>query len=377
MNYVKCSYCNCEYKVDTDFLGKSIKCQECHNFFEVIDIYEKKRKPTFEELAVAYNLVTKEQLDEARSIQQAEEQLGRDTPISEIFIQKNMMSLEQLTMIQDINKYMELRLLDKQFGKIAIKKGFLSEREIKLALSVQAISFKKNKYCRLIGDILIESGVMNDSQRDIILEEQKRIDISLPRKKSSVVNAETNADLRTRIRDTLHDIRSMSFKEFILTFTQKRALVVISVIILLTAGLMMYASTIKPKNYRQIGKEGVIDKIFKPKKYYKYPFEFSTTLKDSAFLRLEMDVEFYDLNGFEEFDNKLPRIKHAFGLVFNPRFSYQIRSRKKIVRTLKKIFNSQLDVHISNVYVTEYILTKPSGGNIKEPERSLPDFSFN
>ena len=149
MHYVKCSFCNCEYKVDPEFLGKSIKCQECNNFFEVLNIYEKKRKPSFEELALSYGIIKKEQLQEAISIQRSEEQLGNPTSLADIFLKKKMVKPDQLAMIQDINKYLELRLLDKKFGKIAMDKGFISEREVKLALSVKAINFKKNKYCRL------------------------------------------------------------------------------------------------------------------------------------------------------------------------------------------------------------------------------------
>lgn len=375
MDYVKCSYCNCEYKVDSDFLGKSIKCHECNNFFEVANLYKKKRKPTFEELAIAYGVITKDQMLEAVSILKAEERKGKSTSIGDILIEKEMAKPDQVRMLREINNYMETRLLDKKFGRIAMNKGFLTEREVKLALSVQAIGFKKNKYCRLIGDILIESGVMNRAQKDIILEEQKRVDQDTPKNKAL---AESTVELGffQKVKNTIAEFRSMSFKEFFIYFTKSKALIGLSIIILVTIVLFVYASTLKPKHYKQIEKDGIIDKMVKHQKTYQYPFEFSTTLSDSAFFRLELDIVFHNLDGFEEIDKKLDILKHAFYLVFAPRLSYQVKTREEIPKTLMKIFNSQLDVRVSKVIVNEYILSLGPEAEPVVPRRNMPDFSF-
>lgn len=377
MHYVKCTHCDSEYKVAPDLTGKSIKCQACNQSFKVLKTYQKKRKPAIEELAVIYKLITNEQLMEAISIQQTEEQLGKKTSLTDIFLQKKMMDKRQLNLLQDISKFLELRTMDKQFGKIAIKKGMLSEREINLALSVQEVSFKKHKYCRLIGDILVEAGVMNVSQRDMILEEQKRADQLIPTKEGDFDNASINAKRQMGgLKAKISNFRHSKFRAIIHFFTLKKALIVISAIILITAGLMMYASTLKPKNYRQFGKRGLASSFLYEKNHYKYPLEFSTTLKDFSYFHIEMEIEFDNINGFEEFNAKLPRILHAFNLVYAPRRSDQIKSKSKISNTLKKILSSQMDITIRNVRVTKYIVTEPESGELIEPKKELPDFSF-
>ncbi|MBU0996302.1 MAG: IBR domain-containing protein [Proteobacteria bacterium] len=375
MNFIQCPFCNCEYRIDPEFVGNTIKCQKCEKSFEAIHVYQKNRKPNLEDLALAYDAITKEQLEEALSIKKAEDQLGNAVNIEDIFLQKGMIDPEQLEMLKEINQFLELRLLDKKFGKIAINKGFLTDREVKLALSVQAINFKKKKYCRLIGDILIESGVMNESQRDEILMEQKRLDGVLPQKANESTAEGPKQDIKQKFRAFVQDVRDANIQNLIITFTQRRALIVISAIALITVSLIIYAATVKPKNYKNVSDSSFLSKIFeKDKRYFVYPFKYSTTLSDQAFLNLEMDVEFTDINGFEEFERKEARLRHAFNLVFNPRSYRQVKGEKKIHTTLKRIFRAQMDVDITNVYVTKYILTEPPESDGED--RPIDDTAF-
>ena len=375
MHYAKCTFCGCEYRVEPDFAGKTIKCQQCHKDFEVADLYEKQRKPSFEEIAIAYGVITKEQLKDAVLLQRKEAKEGNTLSLTDIFIKNDMMKPEQFSMLQDISKYLDLRLLDKQFGRIAIKKNMLTEKEIKLALSVQAINFKKNKYCRLIGDILIESGVMTTAQRDTILEEQKRIESALL-KKEEVVDVEMDATMRKGMKERISNLKSLRFKDILTILSQKRSLIIIFTVMASIIGLFVYASIIKPQYYRHISKEGIVHTVLDAnKEVYKYPFEFSTTLKDGAFFHFKIDILFYDIGGFQELDDKLDVLQHAFGMVFTPRDSSQIKSKARIVGTLRKILESQLELKIADVDVTDYTLTS-SGEPIPLEKKSKMNFSF-
>ena len=262
------------------------------------------------------------------------------------------------TMVQDIHKYLETRSLDQQFGKIAIKKGFLSDRDIQVALSMQLKSFKKNKSCRLIGDILVEANLLNENQRDSILEDQKRSESMIPSgpDKDGKVEIPGIKGWYSRQRE---EIASEGIVNFLLRFVQKRAIPVIISILVMTIAFIFYASLTKPQNYRQIDDESLISKIFHfGKKKYVYPFSFSTSLADNSYLSLEMDVIFFDREGYLEIIRKEDMIQHAFTIVFNPRVASQIKTRKKMIYTLKKIFNSQLDNRIADVEITKYVLTK-------------------
>ena len=363
MDFIQCPFCNCEYRVDKEIAGNTIKCQKCEKSFEAKHIYQKKRTPSFEELALSYALISQEQLNEAISIKKAEEQLGNVVSIEDIVLQKRMIQSEQVEMLKGISQFLEMRSLDKKFGKIAISKGFLGEKEVNLALSVQTVNFKKKKYCRLIGDILVESGVLNENQRDSILKEQKRIDSFLPNENNEKPSPKpTDGSMKGSIRSILKEVGEVNYHQLIVTFTQKRALIVIFSILLLTIGLIIYATTVKPNNFRSSVEKSFIDKIFETdQKHYLYPLTYSTTLADQAFFSIEMEIEFNDINGFDEFDRQGERIRHAFNLVFTPRTSQQIKGEKKIHTTLKKIINSQVKTHITNIYVSKYMLTSPDG----------------
>lgn len=381
MNFIQCPFCNCEYRIDPEISGNTIKCQKCEKNFEVKNIYKKERRPSFEDLAVAYDVITREQLDEAVSIKRAEEQLGNIVAIEDILVQKGMVNGEQMGMLKEINQFIETRALDKKFGKIAMTKGILTEKEVKLALSVQAVNFKKKKYCRLIGDILIESGVMNEKQRDDILIEQKRLDGKLPKGGGSEAGDDGPVTFKEKLKTFVTDVREANIQNLIVTFTQRRALIVIAVITAITIGLIVLATTVKPTHYRNISENSLMDKLLhKDARHYLYPFKFSTTLADHAFFNIEMDVEFTDINGFEEFERKSSRLRHAFNLVFSPRNSNQIKSEKRIPSTLKKIIEAQMELDITDVHVTKYVLTEPEiipESEAPPPEgRSIDDTAF-
>lgn len=359
MYFIQCPFCNCEYRIDKEIEGNTIKCHKCQKSFEAKNIYQKNRKPKFEQLAMAYELINQEQLDEAISIQKAEEQLGNIIAIEDILLQKGMIQPEQMEMLKSINEFLEMRSLDKKFGKIAVSKGFLTEEEVKRALSAQVASFKQHKYCRLIGDILIETGVLKESQRDSILMEQKRIDAFLPHEKKALANQPPSASKNKSARRFTY-IREITMRHLIRHLTQRWALAVIVSITLLTVGVMIYATTATPRNFRSSVDKSLMDRIFETdKRHYLYPLRYSTTLSDQFFLTIEMEIEFTDINGLKEFESQGEAIRRAFDQVFNPRTSRQIKREQRLHSTLRKILKSQIETPITNIYISKYMLTEP------------------
>ena len=68
----------------------------------------------------------------------------------------------------------EIVKLDKRFGRIAIKNKLLTIDQVKEALRKQDYIFKKSNYIMLIGDILVDSGILGERYRDAILKRQNR-----------------------------------------------------------------------------------------------------------------------------------------------------------------------------------------------------------
>jgi hypothetical protein len=58
----------------------------------------------------------------------------------------------------------------KRFGAIAVEKGFVTEDQLIHALQIQAIENVKEGKHRLLGQILLEEGILTSEQIDEILE---------------------------------------------------------------------------------------------------------------------------------------------------------------------------------------------------------------
>jgi hypothetical protein len=70
----------------------------------------------------------------------------------------------------------EIIKLDKRFGRIAIKNKLLTLDQVKDALRKQDYIYKKSNYIILIGDLLVDSGALNERYRDAIYKRQNRLD---------------------------------------------------------------------------------------------------------------------------------------------------------------------------------------------------------
>jgi len=68
----------------------------------------------------------------------------------------------------------EKEQLYKRFGVIAVERGFATAKEIIEALAIQVDEEQSEGKHRLIGQILIESGIMNASQLLEVLDDMKK-----------------------------------------------------------------------------------------------------------------------------------------------------------------------------------------------------------
>jgi hypothetical protein len=81
------------------------------------------------------------------------------------------------------DKIDEIIKLDKRFGRIAIKNKLLTIDQVKDALRKQDYIYKKSNYIVLIGDLLVDSGALNERYRDAIFKRQNRLDSDTKRSK--------------------------------------------------------------------------------------------------------------------------------------------------------------------------------------------------
>jgi len=95
------------------------------------------------------------------------------------------------TEITESDKFNEIIKLDKRFGRIAIKNKLLTIEQVKDALRKQDYIYKKSNYIVLIGDLLVDSGALNERYRDAIFKRQNRL-TSDPNNRKSFGNIAIN-----------------------------------------------------------------------------------------------------------------------------------------------------------------------------------------
>ncbi len=195
----ECPSCQCRYQVPQNFMGNKVSCKKCGVKFTIIfnekDTKNSQKTP-FEQgeieqvsqedsclllgkLAIKYNFISNEQLQDVLAIQGALPPPKKQC-LGKIFMAKGMISQTQLDFLISTQKNFKTRKLDNKFGTIAVCNNFATQAQIDWALQEQNRLFKKTKRLKLIGDILIESKVMTKNQRDAILVRQKRFKENSP-----------------------------------------------------------------------------------------------------------------------------------------------------------------------------------------------------
>jgi uncharacterized protein (DUF342 family) len=167
--------------------------------------------PLIGRLAVRNKFISLKQLDEAITIQQAQEQSGKKIPLEEILLGRGILSSAQLSMLRSEKKYWQTRAIDKQFCLIAIKNGFVSKLSVEKALRIQAKAFQKTQRVLLISDLLVKAGAISEQQRKAI-----RIKQQGPDKSTHVLDKEVSE------KKEVSDLNTKNDGPFVLTVSENR-----------------------------------------------------------------------------------------------------------------------------------------------------------
>ena len=192
-----CIYCLTRYRVPIEYEGKRVFCKNCGGYFDLVfeenpdandsgSGNEDKSKETHEisrkdsrlllgNLALRYNLLGENDMKQALYIQQEKRDAGENIMLGEILVANRMISRSQLNFLLSVQKMLETNQLDLKFGEIAVENRFVSEADIQRALKEQEQMFKENKSVKLLGDILLDSGMISQEQRNAILIKQDRM----------------------------------------------------------------------------------------------------------------------------------------------------------------------------------------------------------
>lgn len=123
-------------------------------------------------LAVKNHLITKEELQEGLS------QCGKDSPpdaaLKAYLLSNELISSKNMARLEKAAKTLDIRQKEFKFGALAVRKGFINKSVLTLALEEQEADIKNARKVRMLGDMLIEAGMLTPKQCEYILKLQKR-----------------------------------------------------------------------------------------------------------------------------------------------------------------------------------------------------------
>jgi len=128
--------------------------------------------PTLARLALEYGTIQQDQFRQITTLYALGKKQDPAPDYADLLLGQGFATQYQVGLLQLIQEYHIIKHLGEKFGKIAIEKGFATEKDIRMALDHQKKAFRRAKIKKLIGDILVESGVITLKQKKAVLQEQ-------------------------------------------------------------------------------------------------------------------------------------------------------------------------------------------------------------
>ena len=173
------------------------------------------RIPTLADLALQYGTINKKQFSELNRLYTEKTASGHPQDYARLMMGLKYATGYQIGLLQLIREYLIIRKRGEAFGRIAVEKGFAAKEDVDRALAEQKKEFKRAKIKKLIGDILVESGVITLKQKHAVLKEQVFIEDQAER----IFSEDTPS-----FADTTHHSDEAGLTEYESKFLQVKAL---------------------------------------------------------------------------------------------------------------------------------------------------------
>lgn len=132
--------------------------------------------PSLADLALQYGTINKKQFEQLSRL--FHQRINSNNPATwdALMLGARLATAYQIGLLKLIRDYLIIKKRGEEFGKIAIEKGFASKEDVKAALDIQKKEFKRAKLKKLIGDILVEKGVLTLKQKNEVLRDQEFVE---------------------------------------------------------------------------------------------------------------------------------------------------------------------------------------------------------
>jgi hypothetical protein len=126
-------------------------------------------------LAVQFDLMSNATLDRLLAEQSSARSSGGDgQPLGELLVAGGHIEAFQLDHLLDLQRFLRNRHQDREFARLVLETGYITDDEVDYAFKAQEAAFEKDRSVRLVGDLLVEFGSIDDDLRNELLVKQGR-----------------------------------------------------------------------------------------------------------------------------------------------------------------------------------------------------------
>ncbi len=198
--HIECPKCGAPYRVAEAMAGRTVSCRRCGASFAVGDSLDRSTEQRLGELAVRFHMLSAEQVAEVL----AEAFMDDPNRPGARFVAAGALTADQLDYLLALQTLKTERNADLPFGELAVSHGWAQRADIDTALSEQKRIFARERRTVLIGDLLVERGILSAERRDQLLAEQNR-QVASPEPEQETRIVISVSDDRMRVVATLSD----------------------------------------------------------------------------------------------------------------------------------------------------------------------------
>ena len=129
--------------------------------------------PSLADLALKYGTITLDHFNALKQLHHQRKDSGNPIGYDLLLLGQKLATEYQVGLLKLIREYLIVKKSGEVFGKIAIENGYATREDVDAALEIQQKEFKRAKLKKLIGDILVEDGVITEKQKKEILAQQQ------------------------------------------------------------------------------------------------------------------------------------------------------------------------------------------------------------
>lgn len=122
------------------------------------------------EAAVRLRMLTAEQVERTLAVHPAHGEARRP---GQVFVDAGLLSAQQRDYLETVHRFKVQRAADKRLGDRAVEHGWARTEQVNRVLQQQKQAFLKEGREQRLGELLVAEGILDEAQRDQLLEEQR------------------------------------------------------------------------------------------------------------------------------------------------------------------------------------------------------------